>query len=261
MAASFSFIGTGNMGGALARAVCAAVGPENLLLYDLDSAKAQALAAQLGARSVDRDTAAAADCVFLAVKPHLVAPVLQELPLARHSVLVSMAAGVTVEKLERLAPDRGIVRIMPNTPVGIGAGVVLWCANGLVTGPRLAAVRNALAPAGLVEQLDEHLMDAATTVTGCSPAFTDLYIEALADGGVACGLPRALALRLASAAVAGSARLVLESGAHPGALKDAVCSPGGSTIQGVRTLEKHGFRSAVIEAVIAGTEKNGSLGK
>ena len=261
MSATFSFIGTGNMGGALARAVCAAVGPENLLLYDLDSAKAEALAAQLGARSVDRDTAAGADCVFLAVKPHLVAPVLAELPLAAHSVLVSMAAGVTLEKLESLAPNRGIVRIMPNTPVGIGAGVVLWCANERMSGPRTAAVLAALAPAGLVEQLEERLMDAATAVTGCSPAFTDLYIEAMADGGVACGLPRDKALRLAAAAVSGAAKLVLESGTHPGELKDAVCSPGGSTIQGVRTLEKHGFRSAVIEAVIAGTEKNGSLGK
>ena len=261
MSATFSFIGTGNMGGALARAVCAAVGPENLLLYDLDSAKAEALAAQLGAKSVDRDTAAGADCVFLAVKPHLVAPVLAELPLAPHSVLVSMAAGVTVEQLEALAPGRGIVRIMPNTPVGIGAGVVLWCKNESMTAPKTAAVLAALAPAGLVEQLEERLMDAATAVTGCSPAFTDLYIEAMADGGVACGLPRDKALRLAAAAVSGAAKLVLESATHPGALKDAVCSPGGSTIQGVRTLEHHGFRSAVMEAVISAAEKSSKLGK
>ena len=261
MSATFSFIGTGNMGGALARAVCQAVGPENLLLYDLDGAKSGALARELGCRAVTLQEAAGADCIFLGVKPHLVAPVLESLEPARHAVLVSMAAGVTLERLSQLAPGRGILRIMPNTPVGIGAGVVLWCANELVSAPQQAAVTAALSPAGLVEQLEERLMDAATAVSGCSPAFTDLYIEALADGGVACGLPRDKALRLAAAAVAGTARLALESGLHPGVLKDAVCSPGGSTIQGVRALENHGFRAAAMEAVIAAAESSTKLGK
>ena len=153
------------------------------------------------------------------------------------------------------------MRIMPNTPVAIGCGVVMYCKNALLSPEDEQALVQALSPAGIVDPLEEGLMDAGSALCGCSPAFTDLYLEALADGAVACGIPRAKALRYAAAAVAGAARLALESGSHPGALKDAVCSPAGSTIQGVRALEDRAFRGAVMEAVIAAAEANSGLGK
>ena len=134
------------------------------------------------------------------------------------------------------------------------------CGRG-VSRAQLDACKAILAPAGLVDEIDEKLIDAASCVSGCGPAFAYLFMEALADGGVACGLPREQALRYAAQMVAGSAEMVLQSGRHPGQLKDAVCSPGGTTIQGVRALEANGFRSAAMEAVLAAYEKTLKLGK
>jgi pyrroline-5-carboxylate reductase len=148
---------------------------------------------------------------------------------------------------------------MPNTPVSVGEGMILYATGETVTKAEEAELLDALAGAGRLSPLPEYLIDAGSAVSGCGPAFVDLFIEALADGGVACGLPRKQAVEFAAQMVAGSARLVLESGQHPGALKDAVCSPGGTTIQGVRALENAGFRGAVIEAVIAAYEKNQDL--
>ena len=125
----------------------------------------------------------------------------------------------------------------------------------------MASFRNLMAPAGLVDQVPEGLIDAASCVSGCGPAWVYQFIEALADGGVACGLPRAKAQEYAAQMVLGSAKLVLESGKHPGELKDAVCSPGGSTIQGVRVLEERGFRGAVTDAVLAAYDKTKEMGK
>ena len=144
--------------------------------------------------------------------------------------------------------------MMPNTPAAIGAGVVQYCGRG-VTVEELDDFAALLSPAGLVDQVPEGLMDAASAVSGCGPAFAYLFLEALADGGVACGLPRDKAVAYAARMVEGAARMVLESGKHPGELKDAVCSPGGTTIQGVRALEERGFRAAAMDAVIAAYEK------
>lgn len=154
--------------------------------------------------------------------------------------------------------DCPVIRIMPNTPAAIGAGVVQYCGQGAAE-EELDSFAALIAPAGLVDPTPEELIDAASAVSGCGPAFAYLFIEALADGGVACGLPRDKAAAYAAQMLAGSARMVLESGKHPGALKDAVCSPGGTTIQGVRALEKGGFRSAAMEAVIAAYEKTVKL--
>ena len=132
--------------------------------------------------------------------------------------------------------------------------ILYTCGEG-VTGENERIFLEAMAGAGRFSALPERLIDAGSAVSGCGPAFADLFLEALADGGVACGLPRDQALELAAQMLLGSAKLALRSGKHPGALKDAVCSPGGSTIQGVRTLERAGFRSAVMEAVIAAYEK------
>ena len=144
----------------------------------------------------------------------------------------------------------------------MGKGLVMMCAEGLAADdPRMIAFREAMAGAGLLDDVEERLMDAGSAVAGCGPAFAALMLEALADGGVACGLPRAKAQMYAAQMMLGTAALALETGRHPGALKDAVCSPGGTTIQGVRALEKGGFRSAAFEAVIAAYEATLALAK
>ena len=163
-------------------------------------------------------------------------------------------------KLFDVAPDDLIIRMMPNTPVALGAGMIQYCCDDV--GPaQLQEWLAAMQPAGRLDEVPETLIDAASAVSGCGPAWVYQFIEALADGGVAAGLPRAKAQEYAAQMVLGSARMVLESGNHPGALKDAVCSPGGSTIQGVRLLEERAFRGAVTDAVLAAYEKTKELGK
>lgn len=262
----FGLIGTGNMGSALARALCRGVGPERLLLCNRTEEKARTLARELGCAVGDSQTlAGSCRYLLLGVKPQGMAALLAELrPILQSSrpVLVSMAAGLTLEQLEALSGGGlPILRIMPNTPVAVGSGVILYCKNALLTEEEERVLVQALSPAGLLEPLEEGLMDAGSALCGCSPAFTDLYLEALADGAVACGIPRDKALRFAAAAVAGAARLALESGSHPGVLKDSVCSPGGSTIQGVRLLENRAFRGAVMDAVITAAGASGDLGR
>jgi pyrroline-5-carboxylate reductase len=150
---------------------------------------------------------------------------------------------------------------MPNTPVSVGEGTVLYTANSEVTDGEIADFKAAMKFAGVLDEIPEKLIDAASAVSGCGPAFVFMFIESLADGAVACGLPRDKALVYAEQTVLGAARLALESGKHPGELKDAVCSPGGSTIEGVRTLEEGAFRASAVDAVIAAYEKTKTLGK
>ena len=264
--ATFGFIGAGNMGGALARAACKRVPGDQVLLSNRTAEKAKALADELGCRAVDNAAVAEnADYIFLGVKPQMMADLLADVGpvLARRQsrfILVTMAAGLTIARIQELAGGGyPVIRIMPNTPASIGEGMVLYTCGEGVSPAEETAFLDAMAGAGRFSPLPEKLIDAGSAVSGCGPAFVDLFIEALADGGVACGLPRAAALEYAAQMVAGSARLVLESGRHPGALKDAVCSPGGTTIQGVRKLEEAGFRGAVMDAVIAAYEKNGDL--
>ena len=176
-------------------------------------------------------------------------------------VLVTMAAGLSMARIRELAGGNyPIIRIMPNTPAAVGAGMVQYCSLD-VSDADLQEFLTAMAPAGLLDTIDEKLIDAASCVSGCGPAWAYQFIEALADGGVAAGLPRAKAQMYAAQMLLGSARLVLESGQHPGALKDAVCSPGGSTIQGVRVLEERAFRGAVTDAVLAAYDKTREMGK
>ena len=177
-------------------------------------------------------------------------------------VLVTIAAGLTMAQISAMAGGTyPVIRIMPNTPCAVGEGMVLYDANALVTGAELAAFTGGMAGAGILDRLEERLIDAGSAVAGCGPAFSCLFMEALADGGVACGLPRAKALLYAAQMLKGSAALQMASGQHPGAMKDAVCSPGGTTIAGVRALEEHGFRGGVMDAVIAAVERTKELGK
>ncbi|MBR0200735.1 MAG: pyrroline-5-carboxylate reductase [Oscillospiraceae bacterium] len=256
------FIGTGNMGGALARAAAKSGLAEELLLANRSPEKALRLAGELGGRQVDNQEAAArSDVLFLGVKPQMLDTLLGQIgdtlkDRNERQLIVSMMAGKDLQTLQRLlGEDKPILRIMPNIPVCVGAGVTLYCGSGAVTEEDKDFFCRLMAASGLVEELDEHLMEAASGVTGCGPAFAAMFVEALADGAVACGLPRKQAIAYAAQMLAGSARMLLASGEHPGVLKDRVCSPAGSTIQGVRKLEERAFRAAVTDAVIATWEK------
>ena len=286
--AVLGFIGTGNMGGALAEAAAKRLSSGSILLSNRTQEKAWALQEKLldmlpEASDIRDDedapdicvctndeAAARADYLFLGVKPNMLPELFEELrPVlsARREaaqrtgrdgrpVLVSMAAGTSIARIRELSGgDYPIIRIMPNTPASVGEGMILYAASPEVSSEQLGVFLDSLDAAGIFTELPEKLIDAGSAVSGCGPAFADLFIEALADGGVLCGLPRDKALVLAAQMTAGAAKLVLESGRHPGALKDAVCSPGGTTIEGVRALEKGAFRSAVMEAVIASYEK------
>ena len=265
---TFGFIGTGNMGGALARALCRTIPSRSVLLSNRTPAKAETLARELGCIVGDNE-AVAKGCqfLFLGVKPQMMEAALASLrPVlaARQDrfILISMAAGLTMSQIAAMAGgDYPVIRIMPNTPCAIGKGVVLYDVSRQVTEEETAEFTRALAGAGVLDRLEEPLMDAASAVAGCGPAFLCQIVEALADGGVACGLPRQKALLYAAAMVEGTGALIRLSQAHPGVLKDQVCSPGGSTIAGVRVLEERGVRGAVMDAVLAAEARSRALGK
>lgn len=250
----FGFIGTGNMGGALARA--AARTGARLILCNRTREKAEALARELNCETADaRQVAASCGYLFLGVKPQMMGALLADLaPILRERetpcVLISMAAGLTMASIRRMAGgDYPVIRMMPNTPVAVGSGVILYDATGDVAPEALEAFCGAMSQAGYLDRLPEKLMDAGCAVSGCGPAFVSMFIEALAEGGVACGLDRQTALGYAAYTLAGTARLLLETGKTPGQLTGEVCSPGGATIEGVKALEQGDLRSAVMQAV------------
>ena len=259
----YGFIGCGNMGGAIAKALAKVT--TDFAITDR-SGKAIALAAEIPCGYFSsEEIASRCDRIFLGVKPHMrkgvLAP-LQEILAERKPLLITMAAGLTMAQIEEFAGCAlPVIRIMPNTPVAIGKGVIQYCANDLVSAEMLKDFLADLRHAGVLDPLEERLIDAGSAISGSGPAYVYMFIEALADGAVACGIPRAKALEYAAATVIGAGEMVLATGQHPGALKDAVCSPGGSTIAGVRALENHGFRAAAMEAVIATCNRNKELGK
>ncbi len=259
------FIGTGNMGGALAQAACKT--NTAVLLSDGAREKAEALANRLGCTAGD-NAAVVTDCrfVFLGVKPQVLGAVLADVAplLCKRDdvVLVSMAAGVAIDAIvAAVGKELPVIRIMPNTPASIGEGMILYTANDLVDEAAETAFLHLMKAAGSFDRLPEHLIDAGSALSGCGPAFVYQFIEALADGGVKCGLPRDKALRYAAQTVCGAAKMVLTDGRHPGELKDAVCSPGGSTIAGVKALEDGAFRGTVMGAVDAAFARTKELGK
>ena len=228
----------------------------------------RALAETLGAVCGDNEAAARESrYLFLGVKPQMMADMLASIAPALRTrqdrfVLVTMAAGLSIARIQEMAGGAyPTIRIMPNTPASIGAGMILLSASAEVTAEEKAYFQTCMAGAGVLDELPEHLIDAGSAVSGCGPAYVDLFVEALADGGVACGLPRDKAQLYAAQMVLGSAKLILESGEHPGVLKDRVCSPGGSTIAGVQALEQGAFRAAAANAVIAAYQKTLELGK
>ena len=258
----FGFLGCGNMGGSLARAVCKAAGPAEVVLSDKAAVKAQLLAEELKCTYADnRIVAETAKYIFLGVKPQVIKSALEEISdiLAARTdrfILVSMAAGTEISYInDCLDTEYPVIRIMPNTPVSTGKGMILYTANDRVFMDELTEFIEGLKFAGRLDSLDENLIDAASAVSGCGPAFVYLFAEAIADAGVECGLPRQKAMEYAAQTLSGAAELMLNTGKHPGILKDEVCSPGGTTIAGVHILEDRGFRGAVMSAVKAAYDK------
>ena len=258
------FIGCGNMGGAIARAISKVLQTE-LYISEPNQEKAKAISEEIGCKiSSSNSICEECDFVFLAIKPNLfdsVVPALRESLEKGKSTVVTMAAGVAIEKLEALVGKLPIIRIMPNTPLAVGKGMITWCKNDLVGDETVSEFKRLFSEAGALDEISEKMIDAASAVAGCGPAFVYAFIEALADGGVQCGLPRDKAMIYAANTLIGASEMVLSTGKHPGLLKDEVCSPGGSTIAGVRALENHGFRAAAMEAVIATCNRNKELGK
>lgn len=260
------FIGLGNM----ARAIIGGMLREGIASREdiLGSAKTQKTldavreAYGIGVESSNRAVAAAADVLILAVKPQFLESVIGEIrdSVKEGTLVISIAAGKTLSWLAE-AFDRplGLVRCMPNTPALVGEGCTGICANDVVTEEELDYSLRLMGSFGRAGLVEERLMDAVGAVSGSSPAYVFMFMEAMADAGVAAGMPRTQAYEFAAQAVLGSAKLVLETGKHPGELKDMVCSPGGTTIEGVRALEKAGFRGAVMDALLAAVEKSGKL--
>lgn len=266
------FIGAGNMGGALIVAACKSIGAEHVVITDYLPEKAESLAAQTGCAFVktNAEVVRNAEYIVLAVKPNVIrlvagkiAPVLEEEKEAgKTHVVVTIAAGVTVAAIRAcVGDDTTVIRIMPNTPAMVGKGMILLTGPSDTPEALFERLEQLLCAAGDFERVSETSMDSLTSVTSCSPAYVYMLIEAMADGAVQAGIPRDVAMRLAAKTVQGSAAMVSETGKHPGELKDAVCSPGGSTIVGVTALEENGFRNAVIQAIVRSAEKNKELGK
>jgi pyrroline-5-carboxylate reductase len=276
-------IGSGNMGFALMKGAAGVVGGENIGFADSDIRKASLAAKSLGAAVLKSNLEAITkgDYVFLAVKPQVLPEVLAEIaPAVRErlaagkpAILVSLAAGWTTSKIQAIVGGSGIevpvewapvasvpvVRLMPNTPALISKGVLVFAASPEVSAEKINQLEKILDGAGIVDRIEERYMDAVTGLSGSGPAFAYLFIEALTDGGVQTGLPRAKALRYAAQTLMGSAAMILETGKSPGELKDMVTTPGGTTIAGVAALENGAFRGTVINAVAAAYKRSTEL--
>ncbi|MEI9865916.1 MAG: pyrroline-5-carboxylate reductase [Limisphaerales bacterium] len=265
---NIGFLGAGKMATALARGFVRAelVIPREVIASDPYSTALKNFANETDAKTTasNLDVAKFADVLILATKPDQVGGVLAEISSAftKKHLLVSIAAGVTLAKLEAGLPAGArVIRVMPNTPalVGEGASAFALGKNASVADAELA--KKLLSAVGIAFQVKESLLDAVTGLSGSGPAYVYQFIEALSDGGVASGLPRDIATKLAAQTVLGGAKMVLETGEHPGALKDQVTSPGGTTIEGLHALEKGKLRATVISAVRAATEKSKKLGQ
>lgn len=265
-------IGTGNMGGAIIRGcISAGMDPEEIGGLGHGPEKTAAFAEDTGIvpMSSIAELTEKCDMVMAAVKPKDLAGVLAQVApaLSEDKILISIAAGKSIEDLEAGLREGGIsagtsikiVRVMPNTPAMAGEGMSALCRSTAVTDEDMKAVMDIFAGIGRASEVGENMMDAVTGLSGSGPAYVYMFIEALADGAVVAGMPRAQAYEFAAQTVLGAAKMVLETGQHPGQLKDAVCSPAGTTIAAVRSLEAGGFRSNVMEAVMAAVDRSRSM--
>ncbi len=265
---TIGFLGAGKMATALARGFIAArlTSAKSIVASDVMEGARKAFADETGVKPMPTNLAVckAASILILAVKPDQVPGVLAEIRdhvTAKH-VLISIAAGVPLARLEAgLGPDSRVIRVMPNTPALVGASASAFATGRSATPADAALAQKLFASVGVALQVKESLLDAVTGLSGSGPAYAYQMIEALSDGGVAAGLPRDVATKLAAQTLLGAAKMVLETGQHPGALKDMVTSPGGTTIEGLHELEKGGVRGALMNAVRAAADKSKKLGQ
>ncbi|MEZ2719122.1 pyrroline-5-carboxylate reductase [Niallia circulans] len=212
----------------------------------------------------NKKVASFADVLIVAVKPHLYGEVLQEILsyVKNETIIVTVAAGIEMAYIEsQLSKNAKVIRSMPNTPSLVGEGMTVFCANERVTEPEIAFIKEMFAAFGQVEVMEENLMDYIPAISGSSPAYVYMFIEALADGGVRSGIPREKAYKLAAQSVLGAAKMVLETGKHPGILKDEVCTPGGATIEAITALEQNQFRGTILAAMESCDCKNRRMKK
>lgn len=264
---TLAFLGAGAMGEALVKGLLAAgtYAAPDIVLYDVDSARVDQLATATGTRaaSTPLEAARGAEVVLLAVKPQVIEAALAPLRevMTADQTLVSIAAGVSTARIEACFTNTvPVVRVMPNTPALVGQAATAICAGVHAGAAHRELARKIFSAVGVAVDSDEKHLDAVTGLSGSGPAYVFAFIEALADGGVRAGLARDIALKLAAQTVLGSAKMVLETGEHPGVLKDRVASPGGTTIAGLHALEQGAFRGTVMDAVMAATERSRELG-
>ena len=266
MAHDIALIGCGNMGGAIMRGIAAAqlVDPANMIVSSKTKASQARLATDLGCEGTCDNIGAVtgARCVILAVKPQVLPAIASA--LAPHvepgTLAVSIAAGISMTQLEGIfGTDAKLVRAMPNLPAMVGEGMTGVVRGANVTDEELGYVLALFSSFGRAEVIDEHLMDAVVATSGSSPAYVALIVEALADGAVTLGMPRAQAYTFAEQALLGTAKYLQETGMHPGAFKDQVCSPAGTTIAAVNKLEEAGLRTAIVQAMQAAAKRNQEL--
>lgn len=254
---AFGFIGVGNMGGAILKAVCKAFGQNEIVYYDVSKEKCSEITEQLNIKPEINNAAVVSKCKYLilAIKPQFFSDVLKELKgqVTEDHIVISIAAGVKIESIKAVLGDRiRVVRAMPNTPALIGKGITgVTYSSDSFSKTETARLDSFFCSFGEYDVFTENLMDAVTCASGSSPAYVYTFIEALADSVVSLGIPRDKAYKLAAHTVAGAAAMVIETGEHPGVLKDQVCSPGGTTIAGMKALEEYGFRNAVMKATDA----------
>lgn len=265
---TIGFLGAGKMASALANGFVQAglVAADCIMASDPIGAAREAFAKSVGAKttSLNLDVLTFAKVIFLAVKPYQVKDALAEIhaEFTSKHLLISIAAGVPISKLEHALPvGARVIRVMPNTPALVGASATAFAPGKSATAEDAQLALKLFASVGAAFQVKETLLDAVTGLSGSGPAYVYLMIEALSDGGVAAGLPRDISTKLAAQTLLGAAKMVLETGLHPGALKDMVTSPGGTTIEGIHELEKGSVRGALMNAVRAAAEKSKKLGQ
>ena len=261
------FIGAGNMAAAIIKGAIdkTVVSAENISAFDIDVKKLSTLtdSLQINAAASLSDLCQNSDIILLCIKPNVMSAVLGELKnTIGDQSIVSIAAGWNAAMIKNIVGENiPVLRLMPNTPLMVGEGMSVFETPDTLPADQKAFIETVFMALGKVESAPVKLMDAVTAVSGSGPAYVFMFIEALADAGVLCGLPRNMAMTLASQTVLGASKMVLDSDTHPGALKDAVCSPGGTTIEAVKSLENDGFRGTVIKAVEKCANKSKALAK